>query len=82
MAEDKNALESMDYRENPPENNGRIPGWIKVGAVAAASVLAGGLAATWYYRKTLARLRHAEHAPEDSNSGRIDGRTDDETWHI
>ena len=34
--------------------------WIKVGAIAAASALAGGLAAAWFYRKTLNRLRQAE----------------------
>jgi hypothetical protein len=38
-------------------------GWLKVGAVAAASALAGGLAAAWYYRKTLARLQQAEAQP-------------------
>jgi hypothetical protein len=35
-------------------------GWMKVGAVAAASALVGGLAAAWFYRKTLADLRRAE----------------------
>jgi hypothetical protein len=37
--------------------------WLKVGAVAAASALAGGLAAAWFYRKTLTRLRQAESLP-------------------
>ncbi|HVZ83438.1 MAG TPA: hypothetical protein VG893_07155 [Terracidiphilus sp.] len=32
-------------------------------AVAAASALVGGLAAAWYYRKTLARLQEAEERP-------------------
>jgi hypothetical protein len=32
-------------------------GWLKVGVVAAASALAGGLAAAWWYRKTLKKLR-------------------------
>jgi len=46
-------------------------GWLKVGALAAASALAGGLAAAWYYRSALTRLRQAEaqpvapHADED-----------------
>jgi hypothetical protein len=31
-----------------------------VGFVAAASAVAGGVAAAWYYRKTLARLRQAD----------------------
>jgi len=35
-------------------------GWLRIGALAAASALAGGLAAAWFYRKTLARLRQAE----------------------
>jgi hypothetical protein len=35
-------------------------GWLKMGALATASVLAGGLAAAWFYRKTLTQLRQAE----------------------
>jgi hypothetical protein len=35
-------------------------GWLKMGTLAAASALAGGLAAAWFYRKTLAQLRQAE----------------------
>ena len=42
------------------QTNTKAPGWLKVGALAAASALAGGLAAAWFYRKTLARLRQAE----------------------
>jgi len=38
----------------------RPSGWLKLGVVAAASVLAGGLAAAWWYRKTLRTLRQAE----------------------
>jgi len=34
--------------------------WLKVGVVAAASGILGGLAAAWYYRKTLAQLQGAE----------------------
>lgn len=36
------------------------PSWLKVGFVAAASGILGGLAAAWYYRKTLAQLQGAE----------------------
>lgn len=36
------------------------PGWLKMGVLAAASALAGGLAAAWFYRKTLERLHQAE----------------------
>jgi len=39
-------------------------------AVAAAvSALAGGLAATWYYRRTLSRLQHAELEGSNSKFG-------------
>jgi membrane associated rhomboid family serine protease len=40
---------------------------MKVGAVAAVSALAGGLAAAWFYRRTLRRIQAAESEPEDSN---------------
>jgi hypothetical protein len=33
---------------------------VKVGLLAGASALAGGLAAAWWYRKTLSRLQEAE----------------------
>jgi hypothetical protein len=42
-----------------------FPTWIKVGAVAAASALAGGLAAAWFCRKTLNTLRQAESESSD-----------------
>jgi len=46
-------------------------GWLTMGALAAAaSALAGGLAAAWFYRKTLARLRQAEtNGQADQASG-------------
>jgi hypothetical protein len=50
----------------------RPPGWLKLGVVAAASVLAGGLAAAWWYRKTLKTLRQAEENgtnPQYGSSG-------------
>jgi hypothetical protein len=36
-----------------------------MGAVAVASALAGGLAAAWFYRRTLAQLRQAESNGHD-----------------
>jgi hypothetical protein len=36
-------------------------GWVRVGAIAAASAVLGGLAAAWFYRKTLTKLRDAEN---------------------
>jgi hypothetical protein len=44
----------------------RPPGWLKVGAVAAASAVLGGLAAAWFYRKTLSQFREAEERIPDS----------------
>ena len=35
--------------------------WAQVGVIAAASALLGGLAAAWFYRNTLSRLREAEN---------------------
>jgi hypothetical protein len=47
--------------EAPREDKSR---WVKVGFVAVASALAGGLAAAWWYRKTLASLPDAEEAAD------------------
>ena len=62
-----------DISDNLKKARAHLPGWVKVGAVAAASALAGGLAAPWFYRKTLTRLQNAESEPENSNF-RIHGR--------
>ena len=44
-----------------PERSSAVPpGWLKVGAFAAASAVLGGLAAAWFYRKALSQLREAE----------------------
>jgi hypothetical protein len=52
--------------------------WVKVGAVAAASALAGGLVATWWYRKTLARLREADESGHNPHFGIPEGDPADE----
>jgi hypothetical protein len=49
------------------ENQGSKPraaNWLRIAAVAAASALAGGVAAAWWHRKTLAKL----HQPEGNAS--------------
>jgi hypothetical protein len=51
----------------------RPAGWLKVGAVAAASALVGGLAAAWYYRKTLARMQEAETRAPETDSSSFEG---------
>jgi hypothetical protein len=75
MKQDSTHLVS-DISENIKRARAHLPGWVKVGAVAAASALAGGLAATWFYRKTLTRLQNTESEPENSNF-RIHNRNED-----
>ena len=43
--------------------------WGKVGVVAAASALIGGLAAAWWYRKTLKKLRQSEEIYQNPEFG-------------
>lgn len=51
---------SLRMGSGTPQN-----GWVRVGAIAVASALVGGLAAAWFYRKTLSLLREAgDEAPE------------------
>jgi flagellar basal body-associated protein FliL len=49
---------SNSIAEQPPKSSGS--GWLKLGLIAGASALAGGIAAAWWYRKTLTKLREAE----------------------
>ena len=44
-------------------------GWLKVGAIAAVSGLAGGLAAAWWYRKTLKTLRQTGETDPNPHFG-------------
>ena len=57
--------------------NGPLPAWIKVGAIAAASALAGGLAAAWFYRKTLNSFRQAESDAANSDFGISESNPED-----
>jgi len=63
-----NSLDSSGS-ENSETEAGRPAGWFKVGAVAAASALAGGLVAAWWYRKTLSKLRQAEEQGHNPHFG-------------
>ncbi len=54
-------LESASLDPSPERGEERTQ-WVKVGLVAVTSALAGGLAAAWWYRKTLSRLQEAEEA--------------------
>ena len=69
-----NALESetSNTKETIAQGGESDPatrGWLKVGTVAAVSAVVGGLAAAWFYRKTLSRLREAEDQIPDPKSG-------------
>jgi hypothetical protein len=44
-------------------------GWLKVGLAAAASALAGGLAAAWWYRKTFKTLRQTGETTPNPHFG-------------
>jgi len=70
-----NHLDSLDY-ESDGSSSRRFPRWIGIGAVAAVSALAGGLAAAWFYRKTLVRLHQADEYHDDSDFGIREGRMD------
>jgi hypothetical protein len=63
-----NHLESSTSSTSP-EAASASRDWLKLGFVAAASVLAGGLAAAWWYRKALTQLRQADEKPLNSNFG-------------
>ena len=43
--------------------------WLRLGAVAAVSALAGGLAAAWWYRNTLRKLHQAAESAPNTESG-------------
>jgi len=44
-------------------------GWLKPGLIATVSVFAGGLAAAWWYRKTLTKLNQAETSTSHPDCG-------------
>ena len=69
--------DDLKHREDPTEESNPGPSWVKVGAVAAVSALAGGLAAAWFYRRTLKRIQAAELEQEDSNFRTGNGAGDD-----
>ena len=54
------------------------PGLAKLGIIAVASALVGGLAAAWWYKKTLTRLQQAEEGKENPQYGINEEDTGDE----
>ena len=80
MANDlESSISAASQGENTPRRRSEpTPDWLQVGAVAAASALLGGLAAAWFYRKTISRLREAEDTLPVSGSAAIeDGSPED-----
>jgi hypothetical protein len=71
------SLESSTSQDHDAEN-GRPSGWVKLGAVAAASALAGGLAAAWWYRKTITKLHQAEESASNPQFGIAEPDSSDE----
>ncbi|WP_109489026.1 hypothetical protein [Occallatibacter savannae] len=53
-------------------------GWLRVGAIAAASAVVGGLAAAWFYRKTLSRLQDAGNDFPDSLPNLTENETEED----
>jgi len=68
-------LES-EYSSTPAPDDPSSPVWLKLGVIAAASALAGGMAAAWWYRTTLKKLRQADERPINPQYG---SSSDDQT---
>jgi hypothetical protein len=61
--------ETKELGSNSERHDRASLGWLKVGSIAAASAVLGGLAAAWFYRKTLSRLREAENEIPEAATG-------------
>ena len=60
---DSSGLLVEDAVQEPAEKPGKVQrGWVGMAVLAAGSALVGGLAAAWFYRKTLTLLRQAEES--------------------
>ena len=66
--EPQNSLESNNLSA-PQEASAAGANWLRLGAVAAVSVLAGGLAAAWWYKKAVKQLRQAEEDASNPHYG-------------
>ena len=63
-----NALESEASSEQHSADR-QPSGWVKLGVVAAASVLAGGLEIAWWYRSTVKKLNQEDQMPRNPHFG-------------
>jgi hypothetical protein len=71
-----NSLESEDL-SNPQTATGDMSSWLKVGVMAAATALAGGLAVAWWYRNTVKRLHQADEISTNTHFGMPGNEKDD-----
>ena len=62
----ENQIESYISIEKPAAS-AAASDWLRVGVIAAASAVAGGIAAAWWYRRTLNRLQEAGDYPKDTD---------------
>jgi hypothetical protein len=79
----KSSISEPDSPIRGPESTDPGPvkapaGWVKVGAIAAASAVLGGLAAAWFYRKTLSQLREAGNEIPDSLPNITENETEED----
>lgn len=58
-----------DVYSNTQSEPAKESSWLKIGLVAVASVVLGGMGAAWWYRKTLIRMRQAEEAGQNPQFG-------------
>jgi hypothetical protein len=76
MTSPSDSSSSVPIAENLREP---LPKWLKVSAFAVGSALAGGLAAAWFFQKTLTTLREAEINPADPDLGIPAAHVDEDT---
>ena len=72
MESDVESKGSAGDQPSRPESSN----WLKIAFFSAGSALAGGLAAAWWYRKTLTKLRETGEISQNSHFGTTAG------WNI
>lgn len=70
-------FESKVYTNTPTEPP-QESSWLKIGLVAVASAVLGGMGAAWWYRKTLIRMRQAEETGSNPQFGMSEEPPSDE----
>jgi hypothetical protein len=63
-----NSLDSIDSEIKTAEKP-RSSNWLKIAILTAGSALAGGIAAAWWYRKTLEKLRETGETQKNPHFG-------------